>query len=220
MDEFVDGSKEQMTDQVSAPAITSPWTRLAFGGALVLCVTFVGPACRQAATPAPTPGPAATASQAQAAAPLDPEAVATIEPAPEATPLPAGLAPFAKPWKGDFDGMVKRRIIRVLAVQNPVLYAVDKGREVGITYEAIKAFEAEINRKLGKNTVKVHVFILPVPRDELLSRLEKGEGDIAAAALTITPEGKKRVSFSAPLATRRHRGSHHRSRHARAGRAR
>ena len=115
--------------------------------------------------------------------------------------MPAGLASLTAPWKGDFDGMVKRRVIRVLAVQNPVLYAVDRGREVGLTYEAVKAFETSINRKLGNKTVKVHAIILPVPRDELLSRLEKGEGDIAAAAIMVTPERKKRVSFSEPLAT-------------------
>jgi len=115
--------------------------------------------------------------------------------------MPAGLSPFGKPWKGDFDGMVKRRIIRVLAVQNPVLYAVDKGREAGITYETVRAFENAINLKLGNKTVKVYVILLPVPRNELLSRLEKGEGDIAAAALTITPERKKRVAFSEPFAT-------------------
>ena len=45
--------------------------------------------------------------------------------------------------------MVKRRLIRVLTVQNPVLYFVDRGREVGITYEAIKAFEKALNKKLG-----------------------------------------------------------------------
>lgn len=152
-------------------------------------------------SPAPkTAPPAASPTPPEAAVTPSPEIVAD-DPAPEATPMPAGLAPFSKPWKGDFDGMVKRRVIRVLAVQNPVLYAVDKGREVGITYETVRAFEAEINRTLRKGAVKVHVFILPVPRDELFSRLERGQGDIAAAALTITPEGKKRVSFSDPFAS-------------------
>jgi membrane-bound lytic murein transglycosylase MltF len=144
-----------------------------------------------AASPSPSSSPSGSPVTAEAEVP---------EPAPEATPMPPGLAPFAKPWKGDFDGMVKRRIIRVLAVQNPVLYAVDRGREVGLTYETVRAFENAINRKLGNNTVKVYVIILPVPRNELLSRLERGEGDIAAAALTITPERLRRVAFSEPFA--------------------
>ena len=58
-----------------------------------------------------------------------------------------------KPWKGDLDGMIERRVIRVLTVQNPVLYFVDKGREVGITYEAVKAFEKQLNQKLGNKIV-------------------------------------------------------------------
>ncbi len=165
---------------------------------LLSTLILSGVACERAA-PRVVPPVTAPAPSPAAAAP-GPEAVA-VEPAPEATPLPAGLAPFTKPWKGDFDGMIKRRFIRVLAAQNPVLYAVDKGREVGMTYEMVRAFETEINRKLRNKTVKVHVFIVPVPRDELLSRLERGEGDIAAAGITITPEGKRRVSFSAPLAT-------------------
>ncbi len=164
---------------------------------LLLALVLPGAACEHAA---PQAVPPASPTPAAPTATPSPEPVVD-DPAPEATPLPAGLAPFMKPWKGDLDGMVKRRFIRVLAVQNPVLYAVDRGREVGLTYETIKAFEAEINRKLKKNTVKVHVFIVPVPRDELLTRLEKGEGDIAAAALTITPERRKRVSFSEPFAT-------------------
>ncbi len=42
--------------------------------------------------------------------------------------------------------------------------------------------------------------MIPVPRDELLPRLVAGQGDIAAAALTVTPERLKRVDFSKPFA--------------------
>src|SRR6187401_3551057 len=94
-----------------------------------------------------------------------------LPPAPEATPLPPGLAPFVEPWKGDLDGMVKRRVIRVLTVQNPILYCVDRGREMGVTYEAIKAFEKRLNKTLGKTVVAVHVIAIPVARDQLIPRL-------------------------------------------------
>ncbi len=152
-----------------------------------------GAACQQAAPPAAAPPPAGTPT---AAAPEE-----TLEPAPAATPMPEFLVPFMKPWKGDLDGMVERRLIRVLTVQNPILYFVDKGREVGITYESVKAFEKELNQKLGNQVVTVHVILVPVPRDELLPRLVRGEGDIAAATLTVTPERKKQVDFSDPFAT-------------------
>lgn len=144
------------------------------------------------------PLPAAPPSTLAAAAPAPAED--GVEPAPEATPFPPGLAPLVEPFLGDFDAMVKRRVVRVLTVQNPVLYFVDKGREVGMTYESIQAFEGEINKKLGNKAVAVHVIAIPVPRDELLPRLLKGEGDIAAAALTITPARSRQVDFSRPLA--------------------
>jgi membrane-bound lytic murein transglycosylase MltF len=118
---------------------------------------------------------------------------------PEPTPLPAGLAPLIEPFTGDLDGMLERRIIRVLTVQNPILYFVDQGREVGLTYEAIKAFEGQLNSKLGKKVVTVHVITIPVARDELIPRLLAGQGDIAAAQLAITPERQQQVDFSDPF---------------------
>jgi membrane-bound lytic murein transglycosylase MltF len=105
------------------------------------------------------------------------------------------------PFKGDLDGMVKRRVIRVLTVQNPVLYFVDRGREVGLTFEAIQAFEKHLNQELGSKIVTVHVLAIPVARDQLIPRLLSGAGDIAAATLTVTPERSKQVDFSVPFAT-------------------
>ena len=125
----------------------------------------------------------------------------TSEPTEEPTPLPAGFAPLVEPFTGDLDGMIERRVIRVLTVQNPILYFVDQGREVGITYETIKAFEAQLNKRLGKRTVTVHVIAIPVARDELIPRLLAGQGDIAAAQLTVTPERQQHVDFSSPFVT-------------------
>jgi len=146
------------------------------------------------------PAPAASAGTPVAQAPT-PAPEESAPPAPEATPLPAGLTPLVEPFKGDFDGMVKRRLVRVLTVQNPVLYFVDKGREVGMTFESIQAFEDEINKKLGNKVISVHVIAIPVPRNELLPRLLAGQGDIAAAALTVTPARRQQVDFGAPIAT-------------------
>ena len=147
------------------------------------------------------PEPAASASPTPpAVAQALPETVEPPEPAPDPTPTPAGLAPVLKPWTGDLDGMVKRRLVRVLTVQNPILYFVDKGREMGATYEAVEAFEKHLNQKLGNELTGVHVILMPVARDELLPRLLAGQGDIAAAVLTITGERQKQVDFSEPIA--------------------
>jgi membrane-bound lytic murein transglycosylase MltF len=110
------------------------------------------------------------------------------------------MVPVMEPFKGDLDGMVKRRLIRVLTVQNPILYFVDRGREVGVTYETIKAFEKDLNAHIKSPAAMVYVIPIPVPRDQLLPRLLAGEGDIAAANLTITPERSKLVDFSDPFA--------------------
>ncbi len=135
------------------------------------------------------------------AAPDAAQKIEEIEPAPEPEPLPAGLAPFVEPWTGDLDGMVERRIVRILTVHSPVQYFVDRGRELGITYESGEAFETYLNEKLGTGHVKVHVIVMPVGRDELIPRLLSGQGDIAAATLTITPERSQQVDFSDPVAT-------------------
>src|SRR5687767_14960736 len=50
---------------------------------------------------------------------------------------------------GDFDVMVKRRIIRVLVPHSKTTYFVERGQPRGIAYEALKAFEDEINKKRG-----------------------------------------------------------------------
>jgi membrane-bound lytic murein transglycosylase MltF len=171
-----------------------PTTHAAVGAALLaLCLAAWG--CRGSVQPDPPTGAAAT----DPAPP--PQPVETPEPAPEATPLPAGIAPLLEPFTGDLDGMLERRVIRVLTVQSPIFYFVDRGREVGMTYETIKAFEKQLNQQLGNKEVRVHVVALPVARDQLFPRLLAGQGDIAIAALTITPERRREVAFSIPTAT-------------------
>ena len=103
-----------------------------------------------------------------------------------------------QPRTGDLDGMFERGFIRILATYNPLLYFNDGPRQRGITYEAAKAFEEQINKSRGKKT-RVHVIVIPTARDQLLPWLLEGRGDIAAANLTITPERQRLVDFSAPL---------------------
>jgi membrane-bound lytic murein transglycosylase MltF len=170
--------------------------RIAHVLAVVALVAATSGCQRQADAPAAQATPASVAAATPAAADDAP-----LEPAPEATPLPAGLAPIVEPFKGDFDKMLERRLIRVLTVQNPVLYAVDRGREIGITYENIKAFEKHVNDKAGNKVVTLHVVAIPVARDELIPRLVAGQGDIAAAALTVTHDRQKLVDFSEPFST-------------------
>jgi len=113
---------------------------------------------------------------------------------------PRALPTDAKEWKGDFEGMVKRRHIRVLVPYSRTLYYNDKGRERGITADLTRDFEQYINKKYAKELGKrpITVFLIPTTRDELLQDVADGLGDIAAGNLTVTDARKKIVDFVAP----------------------
>ena len=105
----------------------------------------------------------------------------------------------SRPWTGDLDGMIKRRMIRVLVVNSKTFVFVDKGTQRGITHDVFKTCEHDLDKKLKTENVRVHVVFVPVARDELLPALRNERGDIAAATLTITPEQLKVVDFAAPI---------------------
>lgn len=52
------------------------------------------------------------------------------EPA-ESSLLTIDPAEMQKPWQGDLDGMIERRMIRVLTVNSKTFYFVDKGTQRG-----------------------------------------------------------------------------------------
>jgi membrane-bound lytic murein transglycosylase MltF len=105
------------------------------------------------------------------------------------------------PWTGDLAGMVERRYIRVLVTLSRTNYFIDQAEQRGITYDAGKKFEEFLNARLKRGHLAVHVVFIPVRRQDLLSALREGRGDIVAANLTITPEREKLVAFSEPFAT-------------------
>jgi membrane-bound lytic murein transglycosylase MltF len=111
------------------------------------------------------------------------------------------VALIRKPWTGDFNPMAKRRLIRFLVVHSKTFFFVDQGAQRGMEYELAMEFEKYVNRKLKTGTLKVQVAFIPVTCDRLLPALLAGEGDIAAASLTIIPAREKLVDFSAPFLT-------------------
>jgi membrane-bound lytic murein transglycosylase MltF len=160
----------------------------------ILAALFLAAACGK--DPSPAPGAAASASPAPS-----PEADdASPESAPEATPLPV-LPVLGEKWTGDLDGMVERRVVRVLVPNSPLFYFVDKGREAGISYDMVRALEDDLNKgDATRKVVRVYCVLLPMARDRLLPALKEGRGDIVAANLTVTPERAKEVDFLPPLA--------------------
>jgi membrane-bound lytic murein transglycosylase MltF len=115
-------------------------------------------------------------------------------------PAPRQLELSRKPWTGDFDGMLERRIIRVMVPYSRSLYFNDKGRERGLTADAVRDFERWLNKKYAKQLGKrpLTVYIIPTTRDKLLPDVVSGLGDIAAANLTVTEERRKSVDFAVP----------------------
>ncbi len=106
-----------------------------------------------------------------------------------------------KPWTGDFDGMVARRLIRVLTVYNKTNFFIDKGTPHGSAYEAMKAFETELNKKRPPKSLSLHCAFIPVDRGDLVPALLEGQGDIAVGNIYVTAGRRERVDFSEPLLT-------------------
>ena len=136
---------------------------------------------------------------------------ATSLPPPPATdaPIPPTASPFDalpevvrdaidKPFTGDFDELVKRRMIRAGVTFTRTHYFVDKGQERGLAFESLKAFESDLNTNLKTGNLKVNVVMIPMSREQLYPALISGKIDLVAAMVTVTPEREKLVAFSTP----------------------
>lgn len=127
-------------------------------------------------------------------------AIAENQPSAEKQELVAE-ASVLMPWKGDLDGMIERRVIRVLVAPSRTSYWLVGLRQTGAEYELFKAFENEVNERYktqGKH-IRIHVVFIPTSRDQLIPRLLEGRGDIAAGILTVTPERLEQVEFGTPF---------------------
>ena len=107
-----------------------------------------------------------------------------------------------KPFTGDLDEMVKRRLVRIGVTYNRTFYFVDRGVQRGVAYEFGQIMEERLNKhfKTG-NDNKMHVLFVPLPRDLLASALIDGKVDLVAAQVTVRPELQKLVDFSDPTRT-------------------
>ena len=102
-------------------------------------------------------------------------------------------------WNGDLDGMLQRGFVRVLTTYNPIYFSYNGMQQRGLAVESARALEKYLNKHYGRKGKRLHVLLMPVYRDQLFERLAAGEGDIAAANLTVTPLRQRLVKFSNPL---------------------
>ena len=178
--------------------------------AVFACVVALSAACSSPAPPAASEQPAASADQSRPADPA--KASALPPPAAEPDELPPAVSPYDalpeevrgaldKPFTGDFEEMVSRRLIRAGVVFNRTQYFIDRGVQRGMVYESLRLFEEQINKRRKTGKMPVHIAFVPLSRDQIFPALAQGKVDLVAAALTITPEREKTVSFSDPTRT-------------------
>ena len=112
-----------------------------------------------------------------------------------------GLQQLTVPIKGDYDKMVKTRVIRVLIPHSKTFFFFDGIKPRGLAYELVMQFEQFINKKQKTKNLKIHTVIIPTTRENLIPHIRDGKGDIAVGNLTITEDRLKEVDFSDPFAT-------------------
>jgi membrane-bound lytic murein transglycosylase MltF len=171
-------------------------------GALAICL-LSGACSKSAAPPSQSAAaPAAAPAAASAGAPAQPES--KTAPAADSAPEYEAVLPEAlrgiidKTFTGDFDEMVARRVIRVGVTFNRTFYFVDQGAQRGLAYEYMNLYEDQLNKRLNTGNLKVHVVMLPMPRDVLFPSLRAGKIDMVVAQLTVTPARQQLVDFSEP----------------------
>jgi membrane-bound lytic murein transglycosylase MltF len=112
------------------------------------------------------------------------------------------VLPIPKDWVGDFEGMRKFRLIRVLVPYSKTFFELDRGRQRGLSYELGKGLEAWLNKTqpYEKKSMQWRIMFIPTARNDLMTKLNKGVGDIAAGGLTVTEARLKAVDFADPFA--------------------
>jgi membrane-bound lytic murein transglycosylase MltF len=184
------GAGQSERTDVGIPLKSSAWRAwlsvIALAG---LAVAFTG--CGSKPVP-PAEEKPAVKPVAEAEAPLPPSELETQLP-------PAVRDAVLKPSTGDLDEMVKRRVVRIGTTFNRTFYFVDRGVQHGVVYDYGQLVEERLNTYFKTGTAnRVHVFLLPLPRDMLLQALVEGKVDLVAAQVTVRPELQKLVDFTNP----------------------
>ena len=164
-------------------------------GYLLLLSCLVG--CSGDPQPDQESSPASTEHQTEVSEDDRSDSADPLSPIDDSTELSDAYAPIEK-WTGDFDGMVDRRLVRILTVYSVGRYYMDGAQEKGLVHEAARLFEDFLNKRLKNRHVKVQVVVVPVARNQLIPALLAGRGDIIDASLSITPERQEIVEFSIP----------------------
>jgi membrane-bound lytic murein transglycosylase MltF len=101
-------------------------------------------------------------------------------------------------WTGDLDEIAKHRFLRILVVPSALGFYFNGIVMQGAMYELGSELEKELNKRLNTGNLAISVVFIPVPREQLLSKLAAGYADIAG---TMAPRDSQAadVDYTAPL---------------------
>jgi membrane-bound lytic murein transglycosylase F len=94
-------------------------------------------------------------------------------------------------YVGDLAEIKKHGVLRILTRNNSSAYFIDRGEQRG--------FQLELAEQLAKDLGVRLAVVVPSSRDDLISTLLAGGGDLIAAGMTATATRAKRVSFTTPI---------------------
>src|SRR5262249_43859149 len=160
---------------------------------------FIAACSREAPTATSGGQPAVTSSAPAATTPASP--VETAQPTADEQAADASAIQALQKWTGDLDGMIDRRLIRVLTTYSKTTFFLDRGTQLGLVPDAFRLFEEDLNKKLKNKNVRVHVVFVPVAHDDLIPALLEGRGDVVASQTIVTEWRREKVDFTNPTRT-------------------
>jgi membrane-bound lytic murein transglycosylase MltF len=116
-----------------------------------------------------------------------------------AAPPPIGLRTDLGTWTDDFDGLMRRRVIRILAPYSRTLFFEDRGTFYGTVAENARLLEIWLNKTFKTGSRPIVVAVIPTTRDQLLGDLLAGRGDVGAGDITVSEDFAKQIAFTHPL---------------------
>jgi membrane-bound lytic murein transglycosylase F len=139
------------------------------------------------------PPPPQTSPAPDSAAPSTPESVAPDESDVQDTPLerPTG----AQGQLRTLAEIKKSGYIRILTRNNATSFFVYRGHRMGFDYELGKRLAQQLGIRAQ--------FVVPREWGDLIPALLRGEGDVIAGEMTVTPERTRQVLFAAPYSQTR-----------------
>ena len=101
----------------------------------------------------------------------------------------------------DLDEIRRSKTLRVLVNQSRNSSGEVDGKPIGVENLRLRAFEAYLNGHAGP-AQRIHLKIIPKPKEQLLAALQRGEGDIAAPGERVEQGATPGLTVSAPTVER------------------